>query len=459
MENNTESSEKNLTCQDLIAYFQYGCKSKSKWVIGTEHEKFAYYKDSRLPIQYDGQNGVKALLENLANRFDWLAIKENGNTIGLKDKFKSDRSVSIEPAGQIELSGAPLSNLHETSAELFSHLKEVKVIGEELGINFLNIGFPPSWKLNEMPKMPKKRYDIMREYMPSVGSMGLDMMHRTSTIQVNLDYDSEIDMVNKFRVGLALQPLVTALFSNSPFYENENSGYNSYRSKVWTNTDVERTGFLPFVFDKTMSFEKYMDYALDIPMYFLYREGVYLPVNKITFRDFMNYGFKMESNKLTYPTLDDWSNHLTTLFPEVRLKQFIEMRGADGGMPDKIIALSSFWVGLLYDSKSLKSAYDLISDWTFDEIVELRENVMLFGLNAKFRSKKIDKILLEILELSSKGLTARGIFNIKGESEERYLAPLFSIIDKKETSADYLIKMYNKDWSRNIDKVLFANTI
>ena len=202
-----------------------------------------------------------------------------------------------------------------------------------------------------------------------------------------------------------------------------------------------------------------MDYALDIPMYFLYREGVYLPVNKITFRDFMNYGFKMESNKLTYPTLDDWSNHLTTLFPEVRLKQFIEMRGADGGMPDKIIALSSFWVGLLYDSKSLKSAYDLISDWTFDEIVELRENVMLFGLNAKFRSKKIDKILLEILELSSKGLTARGIFNIKGESEERYLAPLFSIIDKKETSADYLIKMYNKDWSRNIDKVLFANTI
>jgi len=459
MEINIELSEKNLTYQDLIEYFKFGCKPKNRWVIGTEHEKFAYDKDTRLPIQYDGPNGVKSLLEHLAKRFDWLPIYENDNTVGLRDKYKPDRNVSIEPAGQIELSGAPLSNIHETNNELYRHLREIKIIGEELGIDFLNIGFAPSWKLNQMPKMPKKRYDIMREYMPSVGSMGLDMMHRTATIQVNLDYDSEADMINKLRVGLALQPLVTALFANSPFYENEISGCISYRSKVWTNTDVKRTGFLPFAFDKSMSFEKYMDYALDIPMYFLYRDGVYLSLNKMTFRDFMNNGFKMQSNRLTYPTIDDWSTHLTTLFPEVRLKQFIEMRGADGGMPDKIMALSSFWVGLLYDSNSLKSAYDLISDWTPDEIVELRENIILFGLNAKFRSKKIDKILLEILNLSSKGLSARGIFNIHGESEEKYLKPLFSIIENKETSADYLIKMYNTKWSKNIDSVLFENTI
>ena len=329
MENNIESLEKNLTYQDLITYFESGSKPKSAWAIGTEHEKFAYYKDSLLPLQYDGPSGVRSLLENLSERFDWLPIHENGKVVGLCDKYKSDRNVSIEPAGQIELSGAPLGNIHETNNELFTHLREVKVIGEELGIDFLNIGFAPSWKLNQMPKMPKKRYDIMREYMQSVGSMGLDMMHRTSTVQVNLDYSSEIDMVNKLRVGLALQPLATALFANSPFYENKNSGYISYRSRVWTNTDAGRTGFLPFAFDKSMSFEKYMDYALDIPMYFLYRDRDYLPVNKITFRDFMNNGFKAQSGKLIYPTLDDWSNHLTTLFPEVRLKQFIEMRGAD----------------------------------------------------------------------------------------------------------------------------------
>ena len=459
MENNIESLEKNLTYQDLITYFESGSKPKSAWAIGTEHEKFAYYKDSLLPLQYDGPSGVRSLLENLSERFDWLPIHENGKVVGLCDKYKSDRNVSIEPAGQIELSGAPLGNIHETNNELFTHLREVKVIGEELGIDFLNIGFAPSWKLNQMPKMPKKRYDIMREYMQSVGSMGLDMMHRTSTVQVNLDYSSEIDMVNKLRVGLALQPLATALFANSPFYENKNSGYISYRSRVWTNTDAERTGFLPFAFDKSMSFEKYMDYALDIPMYFLYRDRDYLPVNKITFRDFMNNGFKAQSGKLIYPTLDDWSNHLTTLFPEVRLKQFIEMRGADVGMPDMIIALSSFWVGLLYDSNSLQSVCDLTSDWTFDEIVELRKNVMRFGLNSIFRSKKIDKVLLEILELSSKGLSSRRIFNIQGESEEKYLDPLFSIIEKKETSANYMLKMYNKDWSKNIDSVLFANTV
>eukprot|EP00899_Mesostigma_viride_P024111 jgi/Mesvir1/4885/Mv11153-RA.2 len=353
---------------DLIAFLASGCKPRTAFRIGTEHEKFGYDLKTLKPLPYEG--GIKYLLENIRDRFDWQPIMENGYIIGLK---QAGQSITLEPGGQFELSGAPLKTLHETCAEVNNHLYQVKAVCSEIGAGFLGVGFNPKWSIPDVPIMPKGRYKIMREYMPTVGTMGLDMMFRTCTVQVNLDFSSEQDMVDKMRVGLALQPVATALFANSPFKEGKPNGFMSYRSHVWTDVDNARCGDLPFVFEKGFDFTRYVDYMLDVPMYFVYRDGQYLNATGKSFRDFLNGKLSILPGER--PTMTDWENHLTTAFPEVRLKRYIEMRGADSGPWKSICALPAFWVGLIYDEKSLSACLDLIADWKPEERAYLRANV------------------------------------------------------------------------------------
>ncbi len=349
-------------------------KPKDAWRIGTEHEKFVFYTETLDPVPYAGPRGIRALMEHLILRYDWEPILEGDNIIALKRPAGDPGgTISLEPGGQFELSGAPVRTLHETADETQGHLREVLDVGEDLGIGFLGVGFSPKWTLDETPRMPKERYKVMTRYMPQVGKRGLDMMYRTATIQVNLDFADEADMVKKLRVSLALQPIATAMFASSPFTEGRVNGMKSLRSEVWRETDPRRTGMLPFVFEDGMGYERYVDYALDVPMYFVYRDGRYIDVAGASFRDFMQGKLAAMPGEL--PTMDDWSDHLTTLFPEVRLKRFLEMRGADGGRWTRICALSAFWVGLLYDRVALDAAWDLVKTWTAEERQALREAV------------------------------------------------------------------------------------
>jgi glutamate--cysteine ligase len=312
--------------RQLIAYLEAGCKPREQWRVGTEHEKFVYRLDDLRPAPYEGPGGIQAFLEGL-RRFGWQGVYEADNLIALvKGRCCS---ITLEPGGQLELSGEPLENLHQSCDEVHEHLRQVKEVAPELGVGLMGLGFQPKWSRQDIPWMPKGRYAIMRAYMPKRGNLGLDMMLRTCTVQANLDFSCEQDMVKKFRVGLALQPIATALFANSPFVNGSPSGYLSYRSLVWTDTDPDRCGILPFVFEQGMGFERYVDYVLDVPMYFVYRQGRYIDASGQSFRDFMAGRLPALPGEL--PTLGDWSDHLTTLFPEVRMKHFLEMRGADGG--------------------------------------------------------------------------------------------------------------------------------
>ena len=351
------------TRDDLVRWIAAGEKPKSDWRIGTEHEKFVFRTGSLAPVSYDGPDGIRALMEELIKRYGWIAIREGENIIALRrPDGEKGGTISLEPGGQFELSGAPVETLHETAAETDEHLREVIDVGEDLAIGFLGIGFSPKWRLDEVPRMPKKRYQVMTRYMPTVGSRGLDMMYRTATVQVNLDFGSEADMVKKLRVSLALQPIATALFASSPFTEGRPNGFQSMRSEVWRDTDNRRTGMLPFVFEPGMGYERYVEYALDVPMYFVYRDGNYIDVAGASFRDFL--AGRLKGFEGQRPTADDWSDHLTTLFPEVRLKRFLEMRGADGGRWGTITALPAFWTGILYDETALDQAWEMVRDWT-----------------------------------------------------------------------------------------------
>ncbi|MDE2352990.1 MAG: glutamate--cysteine ligase, partial [Alphaproteobacteria bacterium] len=342
---------------DLVRYLEAGSKPKSEWRIGTEHEKFVYDLKDRRPVAYEGRPGIRALLEGM-QRFGWEPVLEGENIIGLT---QNGGAISLEPGGQFELSGAPLKSVHQTCAEVNTHQQQVREVAAEIGAGACGIGFAPTWSLDDVPQMPKGRYGIMRRYMPKVGGYGLEMMFRTCTVQVNLDFSSEADMVKKFRVSLALQPIATALFANSPFREGKPNGFLSYRSHIWTDVDNARAGMLPWVFEDGMSFERYVDYALEVPMYFVYRDGQYIDVSGRCFRDFLDR--KIPEVKDIAPQMSDWADHLTTIFPEVRLKRFLEMRGADGGSWRRICGLPALWVGLLYDDAALDAAWDMVKDW------------------------------------------------------------------------------------------------
>jgi glutamate--cysteine ligase len=437
---------------DLVSWIAAGEKPADLWRIGTEHEKFVFHTDTLGPVPYEGERGIRALMEALMARYGWLPITEGENIIALRrPDGEPGGTISLEPGGQFELSGAPLENLHETAAETEKHLNEVLDVGEDLGIGFLGMGFSPKWTLADTPRMPKRRYAVMTRYMPQVGSRGLDMMYRTATVQVNLDFANEADMVKKLRVSLALQPIATALFASSPFTEGKPNGLKSLRSEVWLDTDKKRTGMLPFAFEDGMGYERYVDYALDVPMYFVYRDGNYIDVAGASFRDFM--GGKLKALPGERPTLDDWSDHLTTLFPEVRLKRFLEMRGADGGRWKRICALSAFWVGLLYDSSALDAAWDLVRSWSAEERDELRRRVPATALQTRFRDTTVGEIARDAIRIARYGLRRRQRINPLSQDETVYLATLECLAASGRTVADELLECYEGPWGRNIDHI------
>lgn len=437
---------------ELVAYLESGSKPKSDWRIGTEHEKFGFNIADHSPVPYGGERGIQALLEAHHNCFGWDPIVEDGKLIGLScSDCPIGGSITLEPGGQLELSGAPLKTIHETETELRQHLSQIGAVASQLGIGFLGLGFTPKASLAEILLMPKERYRIMMRYMPKRGTHGLDMMFRTATVQVNMDFGSEADMVRKLQVGLALQPIATALFANSPFTEGKPNGFQSYRARIWQDTDPNRTGDLPFAFEEGMGFERYVDYALDVPMYFVYRDGRYMDVSGASFRDFL--AGKLEALPGARPTMEDWANHLTTLFPEVRLKKFLEMRGADAGPLEALIALPAFWAGLLYDTAALSSAADLVADWTAKERDAMRLAVAKTGLATPFRGRSLREIASEVLALAEGGLLRRAEVNEKGENEVRALAPLMDIAESGRTEASRLLDAYDGSWGGDIDRL------
>jgi len=434
----------------LISVFAAGEKPVDRWRIGTEHEKFCFDQSTLQPVRFDGERGIEALLSRLSE-YGWTPTLEDGRIIGLT---RNGANVSLEPAGQLELSGAPLAHVHATFEEIENHLDEAKAVGERLGIGFLGMGFHPACKREDMPWMPKARYRIMRGYMPKVGSLGLDMMTRTSTVQVNLDYASEADMVKKFRTSLALQPVATALFADSPFTEGRPNGFQSYRSHIWTDTDKNRTGMLDFVFEDRFGYERYTEYLLDVPMYFVYRDGIYHDVSGQSFRDFLRGRLPGLAGGL--PTLRDWSDHMTTAFPEVRLKQYLEMRGADSGSKERLAALSAFWVGLLYDQNALDAAWDLVKGFTRDERHQMRDEVPKLGLATPTPHGPMQQLALKALEIAAHGLRRRAYCNARGQDEQIFLEPLWEIAGSGQSAASRKLELFRGEWSGQIERVFAA---
>ncbi|HRE44601.1 MAG TPA: glutamate--cysteine ligase [Terricaulis sp.] len=437
---------------DLVAHLESGVKpDHTTWRIGTEHEKFAFYRDSLAPVPYEGERGIGALLEGLAQNYGWARVEEGGKLIALS---QAGASITLEPGGQFELSGAPLEHLHQTCAETGAHLSQLRDVAGKLGISFLGLGVSPLWSLDETPIMPKGRYKIMRDYMQKVGRLGRQMMFRSCTVQTNLDFGSEADMVKKFRVGLALQPIATALFANSPFMEGRLNGFLSYRGHIWTDTDPDRTGMLPWVFEPGMGFERYADYALDVPMYFVYRDGKYLDCSGQSFRAFMEGKMPVLPGEL--PTKKDWEDHLTTIFPEVRLKTYLEMRGADAGPWSRLCALPAFWAGIYYCDAALEAAWSLVKNWSAEDREALRRGVPALGLRAPIRGSSAREIAQAALAIARQGLKSRARADKAGQDETHFLSELDDIAASGVTPAERLIERYNTEWKRDVRPVFEA---
>jgi len=443
---------------ELVAFLASGAKPKRDWRIGTEHEKFGYRLTDTSPMPYDnapGETGatVRAMLEGMA-RFGWEPVLEAGNVVAMMGNAETGGgSITLEPGGQFELSGAPLETVHQTCDEVHTHLDQVAAVAGDIGAGFIGLGFAPKRRLADTPVMPKGRYTIMKKYMPKVGRRGLDMMFRTATVQVNLDFASEADMVEKYRIALALQPIVTAIFANSPFVDGKPNGVLSNRAAVWLDTDKDRTGMLPFVFEQGFGFEQYTDYALDVPMYFVYRDGAYIDVAGRSFRDFL--AGKLHGLEGERPTLDDWESHLTTIFPEARLKRFIEMRGADGGPWRRLCALPALWVGLLYDGAAQAAAWDLVKDWTPEERETLHRQVPATALRTPFRGHTVLDVARDVLAVAHDGLKARAHTDRFGADERGFLAAIEATLEEERTPAEEMLALYNGPWHGDLDR-LFA---
>ena len=442
------SDEPIASKRQLVESLDSGCKPRAAWRIGTEHEKFGYTMDNLRPLPYQGERSVKAMLDGLA-ALGWEEVLENGNVIALHDN--QGAAISLEPGGQLELSGGLMETIHQTADEVTHHLDQVKQVAGKLGIGFLGVGFQPKWGRDDTPWMPKGRYGIMRRYMPLVGGKGLDMMLRTCTVQVNLDFASEADMVKKLRVSLALQPIATALFASSPFIDGKPSGLLSARADVWTDTDPHRTGTLPFAFEDGMGFERYVDWMLDVPMYFVYRDGQYIDAAGQSFRDFL--AGKLPALPGQLPTMGDWADHLTTAFPEVRLKKFLEMRGADGGPWRRLCALPALWTGLLYDDDALDGAWQLIKDWSAEEREALRRDVPAQALAATIRGRPVRDVALDVLALASGGLKRRNRLNESGRDESIYLDTLEVIARTGKTAAEDMLEAFGDRWQGRVDPI------
>ncbi|WP_201837219.1 glutamate--cysteine ligase [Microvirga zambiensis] len=432
---------------ELVEWIASGEKPRGTWRLGTEHEKIPFYRADSAPVPYDGGRGIRALLEGIQERTGWAPIIEGNHPIGLADEAGGG-AISLEPGGQFELSGAPLATLHDTARETAQHLADAKAVGESLGIGFLTLGMSPLWSRAETPVMPKARYRIMTDYMPKVGSLGLDMMYRTSTVQVNMDYASEADMVKKLRVSLALQPIATAIFANSPFTEGKPNGYLSMRSNIWLDTDRDRTGMMAFAFEDGFGYERYVDWALDVPMYFVKRDATYHDVAGASFRDL--FAGKLAQLPGERATRSDWANHVSTLFPEVRLKRYLEMRGADVGNAEHIVALSAFWTGLLYDEAALDGAWDLVKSWSAEERERLRADVPKQALSAHIAGRSVQDVARDALALSHAGLQRRGYRDDSGRDETRHLTYAEEIVASGRTQAERLLELYHGAWNGSV---------
>ncbi|MDX8408318.1 MAG: glutamate--cysteine ligase [Mariprofundaceae bacterium] len=439
----------HLTMDDLSGWFAEGCKPQSDWRIGTEHEKIGFCAETLRPIPYNGERSIARVLEMLAQP-GWKRVEENGNLIGLQ---RGLASVTLEPGGQLELSGAPLSSIFDTCRETTDHLHQLKSITDELGIGFLGLGFQPKWKREDIPWMPKARYAVMREYMPRVGKGGLDMMLRTATVQANLDFSSEADMAAKMRVSQCLQPLVTALYAASPFVEGKPSGFLSTRAASWLDTDAMRTGVPACVFGDNFGFDAYTDWALDAPMYFVIRDGQYIDCSGASFRDFLKGKLAQLPGEL--PSMDDWELHISTLFPDVRLKQYLEMRGADAGPWPWICSLPALWKGLLYDTQALADASAMIGDWTHAEVVQLRSSVPETAFHTPFRQTSVLQLCEQMLDIARAGLDRIDIRNADGDSEAVFLKPLIAAVESGQTQAERWLAAYHGQWQGNIDRIFF----
>jgi glutamate--cysteine ligase len=438
------------TREELVAWFEAGSKPRSRFRLGTEHEKFVFTVDGHNPVSYQGQRGIRALLEGMQHLLGWEPIIEDGNIIGLFD-VTGGGAISLEPGGQFELSGAPVETVHQTCSELMAHLAQVKEIARPLGIGFLGLGMTPNWSRSQIPMMPKGRYRIMTAYMPKVGKYGLDMMYRTCTVQTNLDYSSEADMVKKLRVSLALQPVATAMFANSPFTEGKPNGFLSFRSEIWRDTDPDRCGMLPWAFEPGMGFERYVDYALGVPMYFVKRGQHYIDVAGQSFRDLMQG--RLPGLPGERATISDWANHISTIFPEVRVKRYLEMRGADGGPWRRLPALPAYWAGILYDDDSLEAAWDLVKNWTAEERQKLRDDVPKLGFAARVAGHDVLHLAKTTIALAQKGLARRRRLDAGGEDERRYLRPIEEYVARGITPAEELLEKFHGAWGRSVEPV------
>ena len=436
--------------EQLTEYLEGGCKPKQDWRIGTEHEKFGFRRSDRSPLPYDGPCSIKAVLEGLCREFGWDTVEESGNIVGLS---KGRANVSLEPGGQLELSGAPLETLHETCDEVNDHLREVRSVADKIGAAFVGIGATPDWPLGQMPMMPKGRYKLMTQYMKRVGSLGLDMMYRTCTIQANLDFGSERDMAQKLRTALALQPVATALFANSPFIDGRPAGQMSWRGRVWRDVDPDRTGMLPFVFEEGFGFEAWTDYALGVPMYFVYRDGNYVDALGQSFRDFLAGRLPALPGEL--PRVSDWADHLTTIFPEARIKRFIEVRGADGGPWRRLCALPAYWVGILYEQDSLDAAWDLVKGFSAEEREGLRVAAAEHGLKGRFAGISLQELAERSLELAEAGLRRRGRAGSGGlvPDEAHFLNDLKSIVESGRSPAEELLAKTATEWNGDLGRI------
>jgi glutamate--cysteine ligase len=446
-----EDSTPIASVRQLAEYLAVGGKPRAAWRIGTEHEKFGFFRPGGVAPAFAAPpyapGGIEAMLEGIASR-GWEGIHDQGALIGLK---KAGESVSLEPGGQFELSGAPVASLHETAAELQRHFDDVHAVADGLGLGFAPLGFHPTARRDDMPFMPKSRYAIMRRYMPLVGTLGLDMMLRTCTVQVNLDFADEADMRRKLRVGLLLQPVATALFANSPFTEGRPNGFLSARANVWTDTDADRTGVPAVMLEHGFSFERYVEWLLDVPMYFVARDGALRDVAGASFRDYMA-GKVAALSDLT-PTLGDFADHVTTTFPEVRLKRFLEMRGADAGSPAMMVAQSAFWIGLLYDEAALEAALALCRRYPTADLVGLRAAVPRQGLGARLGTGTLRDVARDAVAVARDGLRARGL------GEEALLAPLEAIVAGGPTQAEAWLALYHGTWNGDVTRIFEAAAI
>lgn len=452
MARDTQNAELITSTRQLVEYMAGGEKPREAWRLGTEHEKFGFHMADHTPVAYDGPRGIERLLRGMEGLLGWEPILDGEAIIGLADPVGGG-AISLEPGGQFELSGAPLRTLHHTCREMHAHLAQVREIARPLGIGFLGLGMSPKWTRAETPVMPKSRYKIMSAYMPKVGTRGLDMMFRTCTVQVNLDFGSEADMAAKMRASIALQPIATALFAASPFTEGKPNGFLSYRSEIWRDTDNQRSGMVPFVFEPGFGYERYVEWALDVPMYFVKRGATYHDATHVTFRQFMTGATKARWPDIE-PNLGDFINHLGTLFPEVRLKRYLEMRGADAGPTRRLLALPAFWVGLLYDQGILDQVVELTKDWTNEERQALRDRVPRHGLKTSFRGGNVLDVARQVVALSREGLRRRAeIDSLSNGDESHYLAPLDEILATGETFAERLLALYHGPWGGRIDPV------